>query len=94
MADPAHAKEQAKKGAEAKAESVKEAHAHQGKPTPTQEENDLAALGVPFESHEDDGSGPSPEWRLTVTRQAEPGKPGAAYTTRSTEPHQPQPPKR
>lgn len=29
-----------------------------GKPTPTQEENDLAMLGVHIIEHEDDGSGP------------------------------------
>jgi hypothetical protein len=31
-----------------------------GKPTPTQEENDLAALGAHILEHEDDGSGPDP----------------------------------
>jgi len=30
------------------------------KPTPTQEENDMAKLGAHLESHEDDGSGPDP----------------------------------
>jgi hypothetical protein len=84
MADEnARAKELQAKGAELKAESVKEAYAHQGHPTPTQAENDLAALGVTFESHEDDGSGPSPEPRLVIHRQAESGKPGAGYATRS-----------
>lgn len=82
----AQAKEQLKKGAEAKAKSVEEAYAHQGKPTPTQEENDLAALGVPFEEHEDDGSGPESEFKITRTRQSEAGKPsGGSYTTRSAE---------
>ena len=80
------AKEQVKKGTEAKAKSVEEAYAHQAKPTPTQEENDLAALGVPFDEHEDDGSGPEPEFRMTRTRQSEPGKPASSYTTRSAEP--------
>jgi hypothetical protein len=87
MADDvtAHAKEQQKKGAEAKAKSVEEAYGHQGKPTPTQEENDLAALGVAVDPHEDDGSGPSPELRLV--RQSEAGKPaGSGYTTRSATP--------
>jgi hypothetical protein len=31
-----------------------------GKPTPTQEENDLAMLGCHILEHEDDGSGPDP----------------------------------
>lgn len=78
------AKEQQKKGAETKQRSVEEAYSNQGKPTPTQEENDLAALGVPFETHEEDGSGPEPELRIVRTKQSEPGKPsGATYATRS-----------
>lgn len=85
MADAtAQAKEQQQKGAEAKAKSVEEAYSTQGKPTPTQEENDLAALGVPFETHEEDGSGPEPELRIVRTKQSEAGKPsGATYATRS-----------
>jgi hypothetical protein len=83
----AHAKETQKKGAEQKEKIVAEAYGHQGKPTPTQEENDLAALGVPLETHEDDGSGPSPEVALTVTRQSESEKPsGGNYQTRNLEP--------
>jgi len=31
-----------------------------GKPTPTQEENDMAKLGAQILEHEDDGSGPDP----------------------------------
>jgi hypothetical protein len=31
-----------------------------GKPTPTQDENDRAALGEHIHQHEDDGSGPDP----------------------------------
>jgi len=34
-----------------------------GKPTPTQEENDLAALGAHFTEHEADGSDPDPNIR-------------------------------
>jgi hypothetical protein len=49
-----------------------------GKPTPTQEENDLAALGAHFHTHADDGSGPDLH---AMTRQMEPGK-GASYQTR------------
>jgi hypothetical protein len=83
----AHAKEQVKQSAEAKAKSVEEAYAHQGRPTPTQEENDLAALGVPFEQHEDDGSGPQPEFRMQVTRQSEAAKPSSGgYATRASTP--------
>ena len=86
MADAlAQAKEAQAKGAEAKQKAVEEAYAHQGKPTPTQEENDLTALGIPVDPHEDDGSGPQPKIELVVTRQSEPAKPQAgSYTTRST----------
>jgi hypothetical protein len=48
-----------------------------GKPTPTQEENDLAALGASVLEKEDDGSGPDPN----LTPQVEGGKP-ATYQTR------------
>jgi hypothetical protein len=41
-----------------------------GKPTPTQEENDLAMLGAHILEHEDDGSGPEPH----QTRQLEADK--------------------
>ena len=81
----AQAKEQQAKGAEAKAKSVEEAYAHMGKPTPTQEENDLAALGVSVDPHEDDGSGPPPEIKTTITRRQSEAKPsgGGGYQTRS-----------
>jgi len=46
-----------------------------GKPTPTQEENDLAALGSPVFEKEDDGSGPDPNL-------AKGGKP-AAYSSKT-----------
>ena len=48
-----------------------------GKPTPTQEENDLAASGATFHMHEDDGSGPDPY----AHRQMEAGE-AAHYQTR------------
>lgn len=51
-----------------------------GKPTPTQEENDLAILGSPVIEKEDDGSGPDPNF---MPRHLEGGKPGA-YQTRQT----------
>lgn len=81
----AHAKEVQAESAKQKQKSVEEAYAHQGTPTPTQEENDLAALGVPFDEHADDGSGPSPQFKTVITRQAE-AKPsgGAGYATRNT----------
>ena len=83
----AQAKEQVAKSTELKAKTVEEAYSHQGKPTPTQEENDLAKLGVPIETHEDDGSGPSPEFKTTITRQSEAKKPeGGNYQTRAATP--------
>ena len=45
------------KDARAKSDKEREDMA-KGKPTPTQEENDLAALGAPVKDKEDDGSGP------------------------------------
>jgi hypothetical protein len=54
-----------------------------GKPTPTQEENDLAALGAHFAEHEADGSDPDPN----VAKQSEPAKPsGGGYQTRQATP--------
>lgn len=47
-------------------------------PTPTQEENDRAAMGEHVTEHADDGSGPDPN----ATRHVE-GKPGGGYATRS-----------
>jgi hypothetical protein len=52
-----------------------------GKPTPTQEENDLAAHGAHFHEHEPDGSDPDPN----VTKQSEPSKPSSGgYQTRQS----------
>jgi len=52
-----------------------------GKPTPTQEENDLAVLGATFTEHEDDGSGPDPHNFSPKHLEAE--KPSASrYQTR------------
>jgi hypothetical protein len=58
------------------------------KPTPTQEENDLAAMGVPVAEHEDDGSGPDPNAPAPDahghTKQMEAGKPRAGgYQTKA-----------
>jgi hypothetical protein len=56
-----------------------------GKPTPTQEENDLAAYGAHFTEHEDDGSGPDP----FAAKQLEARKPaGGGYQTRQAAPAQ------
>jgi hypothetical protein len=55
-----------------------------GKPTPTQEENDLAALGAHILEHDDDGSGPDP-FNALPTRHME-GKPGGGYETRAARP--------
>jgi len=52
-----------------------------GKPTPTQEENDLAALGAHIMEHEHDGSDPDPN-----VRQMEAAKP-QPYQTRQAAPH-------
>jgi len=60
-----------------------------GKPTPTQEENDMAACGAHILTHEDDGSGPDP----FQTRHMEAGH-GAPYQTRQgTAQHRPQQPR-
>jgi len=61
------------------------------KPTPTQEENDLAALGVHVPEHEPDGSplqDPFAQQLEKQTKQAEAKKPATAgqYQTRATRP--------
>src|SRR5262245_40656190 len=53
-----------------------------GKPTPTQEENDLAALGAHLQEKEDDGSGGGAPAKHE-TRQLESRRAGG-YQTRST----------
>jgi hypothetical protein len=57
-----------------------------GRPTPTQEENDLAMLGGTFVEHEDDGSGPDPN----IVKSLE-GRPAAPYQTRAAAPQQHRP---
>jgi hypothetical protein len=42
-----------------------------GKPTPTQEENDLAALGAHIHEHEPDGSDPDPNVRHVEADKAQ-----------------------
>ena len=67
----------------------------QGKPTPTQEENDLAALGAHVLEKEDDGSGVDPNNQAQnapphgETKTAEAKKPSATYATRAATPQPP-----
>jgi hypothetical protein len=62
------------KSRQASAKSVSEI-----KPTPTQEECDLAAMGVYLAEHEDDGSGPEGP----VDPKAIEAKPKSTYSTRA-----------
>lgn len=58
-----------------------------GKPTPTQEENDIAMLGGHIAEHEDDGSGPDPHNKaLQGSKQSEAQKPSGDYATRQSKP--------
>lgn len=57
------------------------------RPTPTQEELDLAALGVHLREHADDGSGPEP--RYVLTRTLEPQAIPGGYQTREAKPAAP-----
>jgi len=67
----------------------------QGKPTPTQEENDLAALGAHVLEKEDDGSGPDPNNLPqnapppSEAKTVEARKPSAQYQTRQATPQPP-----
>jgi hypothetical protein len=69
-------------GKEARAKMLADAEARQqGKPTPTQEENDRAKLGEHVMEKEDDGSGPEPKFDVRG-RQVEAAKPSSGYQTR------------
>jgi hypothetical protein len=61
-----------------------------GKPTPTQEENDMAALGVHLPEHEPDGSPQQDPFapQDKQTKQSEAKRPGAPgqYATRAATP--------
>ena len=64
------------------------------RPTPTQEENDMAKLGAHLESHEDDGSGPDPNDPAHPNHplhgKQETAKPSAGgYATRAATPVRP-----
>jgi hypothetical protein len=93
MADAdAQAKETVAKSNEVKAKQVEQAY-HPSTPTPTQEENDLAVVGVHTDEHADDGSGPSPQFEMVNTahekhtKQSEAHKPsGGSYQTRAATP--------
>ena len=58
------------------------------KPTPTQEENDLAASGVYVAEHEDDGSGPDQSQAQDKESKQPEAKPAAkgGYSTRASTP--------
>jgi hypothetical protein len=99
MAEQNEVNEAAKKQLAADRELTEKSRAEfmermKGKPTPTQEENDLAALGHTFTDHEDDGSGPDPN---VQSRSLEGNKPGGYQTrhvqSRPAATHQ-QPPRR
>jgi hypothetical protein len=86
---PAHIKEAAAKTAEAKQKVVDDVQKRtSGRPTPTQQELDEAALGHSTVTHEDDGSGPDPAAPSadTKTKQSE-AKPATAggYQTRQAQ---------
>jgi hypothetical protein len=73
LAEDKKAREEASKA------SAKEAGAV--KPTPTQEECDLAVMGVTIDEHEADGSPPDPH----QTKEVEAKKPAGTYPTRAVE---------
>jgi hypothetical protein len=80
--------EAVRKGLEQTREAIAKSRAEftrltKGRPTPTQEENDRAALGEHIAEHEDDGSDPDPN----QTRHLEAGKPATGYQTRSSHRH-------
>jgi hypothetical protein len=56
----------------------------QGKPTPTQAENDRAKLGEHILEHEDDGSGPDVHAEKWAGRTVEAKKPGTYQTRQAT----------
>lgn len=68
----------------AREKASKEAPSNNVKPTPTQEENDLAAMGVHNSEHEADGS--PEEGAATKDKEAKPGAatPKAGYATRQS----------
>lgn len=59
--------EQREQRAQATAEALKRSESSQ--PTPTQEENDLARLGITVDDKQDDGSGPTVITKVIVANQ-------------------------
>ena len=80
--DPAKKKLAEQREARAKTTSEQAEKMANSKPTPTQEENDLAASGVHVVEHEDDGSGPEPK---PESKHLDPKKPTStgSYPTRT-----------
>ncbi len=74
------ARKKVKEDRDAREKASKEAPAAV-KPTPTQEENDLAASGVHVVEKEPDGSEEQPVG--ATTKESKPAAPKASYTTRS-----------
>jgi hypothetical protein len=58
-----------------------------GKPTPTQEENDLAMSGGHILQHEDDGSAPDPHNKPVEDKALDAEKPAAKPQTYQTRAH-------
>src|SRR5215831_3223264 len=86
MVKPEEAKKMLAEDRKIVEEGHKQFHDHaKGKPTPTQEENDLVKLGASVSMKQDDGSGPPPT--VGVTRSMGAGAPGA-YQTRAAQPRQ------
>jgi hypothetical protein len=76
------AKAELEAGKEARAKSMEEFAARtKGKPTPTQAENDEAALGKYIAEHEADGADPDP----SMNKKME-AIPGGGYQTRQAKP--------
>jgi hypothetical protein len=77
----AQAREKLEKDKETRAQQAAEIEARNNwRPTPTQEEADLVAMGVPVDQvgHKDDGSGPDPHTRAMWPAK----KPGGGYESR------------
>jgi hypothetical protein len=89
MADVAEAKKQLAEEREERAKAMREAEQRSGTPTPTQEENDLAALGHHVDK-QDDGSGPEVALIPTL-RQVQATPAAGGYQTRQATPVAPKP---
>jgi hypothetical protein len=76
-----HGKKQLEAGKAAQAKAYADfTQATKGKPTPTQEENDEAALGKHIVEHEADGGNPDPSGQVEAKHLE--NKPGGGYQTR------------